>query len=133
MENKSGRISDVDCIDFLIKELPKFCIYWESNKDKCAQFGLTIQLDPFCDYAIDVIKTNDENQLKKIFDCVEFLICEGDEKVANAMTTVFLEYLMNMSPDKISFKTVAKFLGKESIGYCRAWDTFCGIKSEGLW
>ncbi len=88
---------------------------------------------PFGEYAIDVIKSNDEIEVKRIFDFVEFLLHAGDESVQTAMTTGFLEYLMNNDPDEIKFSKFAKYLGENAIGYCKAWDEFTGVRTEGLW
>ena len=112
----------------------KFPVYW---KDYIRDFGsdlrLHIQMLPFGEYAIDTIKSNDEVEIKKIFDFVEFLLCNGDESAQNAIATSFLEYLMSKDPDEIKFCKFAKFLGKNALGYCRAWDKFTGVRTEGLW
>ncbi len=88
---------------------------------------------PFEEYAIDTIKSDDEVEIKKIFDFVEFLLCNGNESVQNAIATSFLEYLMSKDPDELNFSKFAKYLGENAIGYCRAWDKFTGIRTEGLW
>lgn len=122
------------CIELIKKTFPGFLSYWE---DYIREFGpddgFMIQTLPFCTYTIDMIKSKNETEIKKIFDFVEFLICNGDESVQNTMTTFYLEYLMSKDPDEIQFTTFAKYLGENSIGYCRAWDKFCGVKTKGLY
>ena len=35
--------------------------------------------------------------------------------------------------EEIQFSSFIQYLGEESIGYCKAWDEFCGVKTKGLW
>jgi hypothetical protein len=133
-ENKMEKISGEKCIELMKENFPKFPAYWEAYiRDFGSDLGLTIQMLPFCEYTIDVIKSNDEAEIKKNFDFVEFLLCNGHELVQNAIATSFLEYLMSKDPDEIKFSKFVKFLGKNAIDYCRAWDKFTGVKTEGLW
>lgn len=128
------KITSERCIELMKEKFPKFPTYWEAYiRDFGSDLGLTIQMLPFCEYAIDVIKSDDEIEIKKIFNLVEFLLCNGDESVKNAITTSFLEYLMSKDPDEIKFSKFVKSLGENAIGYCRAWDKFTGVKTEGLW
>ncbi len=119
----------------LLKEkFPKFIPYWETFTNYWEIYeGITALMTPFSQYAVEVIKANDTNEIKKIFDFIEFLLSNGDDSVRNAVTTIFLENLMNKDPDEIQFTTFAKYLGENSIGYCRAWDKFCGVKTKGLY
>ncbi len=128
------KITGEKCIELMKEVFQKFSAYWESYvQDFGSDQGLTIQMLPFCEYAIDVIKSDNEVEIKKIFDFIEFLLCNGDESVQNAMTTSFLEYLMSKDPDEIKFSKFAKYLGENTIAYCKAWDKFTGVKTEGLW
>jgi hypothetical protein len=122
------------CIELIKESFPKFPPYWESFiRDFGSDPGLIFQMLPFEEYTIDAIKANDEVEIKKIFDFIEFLLCNGDDYVQTAITTGFLEYLMNKDPDEIKFSKFVQYLGKNSIEYCRAWDKFTGLKTEGLW
>ena len=47
--------------------------------------------------------------------------------------TCFLENLMNRTPSKIDPKTFVPLLGQRSREYCKAWDEFCGTRTDGLW
>ncbi len=80
-----------------------------------------------------MIKANDELTIKKIFDFVEFLLINGDESVQTAIATGFLEYLMNITPEQIKSSAFVQHLGKNALEYCRAYDKFTGVKTEGLW
>jgi hypothetical protein len=133
-ENKMDKITEERCIELMKESFPKFSKYWENHiRDFGSDLGFHIQMMPFEEYAVDTIKSNGTIEIKKIFDFVEFLLCQGDDSVKNAITTSFLEYLMNKDPDEIQFSKFVKFLGEQSIGYCRAWDKFTGVRTEGLW
>lgn len=127
-------ITENKCIELIKKKFPKFLPYWESYvRENGLDDGITIQMMPFEEYTMDAIKSNNKVEIRRIFELVEFLICNGNESVQNAMTTAFLEYLMSNDPDEIQFASFVKYLGKNSIEYCRAWDEFTGVKTKGLW
>lgn len=127
-------ITEERCIELMKENFPKFLPYWEAYiRAFGSDNGMTIQLMPFGNYTIDLIKSCDEAEMKKIFDFVEFLLCHSNESVQNAMTTGYLEYVIGQDPDEIKFSTCVKFLGQNSIAYCKAWDEFTGCRTEGLW
>ena len=126
-------IKENELIDLLVKEFPgfkshldPFIEYWDED------IGITIKMMPFSDYIIDIIKAKDDNEIKRIFDLVEYLTIHGDESVQNAMTTALLEYLLIADPKEIQFKKFAHHLGKESVEYCKAWNKVCGCTTEGI-
>ena len=130
MEN----ITDENLISLLKEKFPDFIPYWKPYVEYWGMDqGLTIQITPFSEYVLDVIKSKKESELEDIFDFVEFLICNGNDSVQTTMTTSFLEDLLSRAPTEINFSTFAKYLGKESKEYCKAWDRFCGMRTEGLW
>jgi hypothetical protein len=88
---------------------------------------------PVGDYAIDVIKSKDEIEIKRIFDFVELLLQEGDQSMRNAAATGLLEDLLSKDPAEIKFSTFVKHMGEEAIAYCKAWDEFTGVRTKGLW
>jgi len=128
------KITGERCIELMKENFPKFSTYWDSYIENYgSDLGLTIQMSPFEDYAVDAIKAKDEIKIKKIFDFVEFLLINGDESVQGAIATGFLEYLMNITPEQIKSSAFVQYMGKNAIEYCRAWDEFCGVRTEGLW
>lgn len=128
------KITGDKCILLMKNNFEKFSKYWDAYiLEFGSDQGLSIQMLPFCEFAIDVIKSHNEIEIEKIFNFIEFLLCNGDESVQNAIATSFLEYLMSKDPDEIKFNKFAKYLKKHTIDYCRAWDKFTGIKTEGLW
>lgn len=128
------KVTAENFINLLKEKFPKFIPYWDSYVNYWGMNqGITIQMIPFSEYVVDVIKTNNIIEIKNIFDFVEFLLCNGDESIQNAVATSFLEYLLNKAPDEIKFNVFAKYLGENTIKYCKAWDEFTGIKTKGLW
>lgn len=126
-------IKEEELIIFLIKEFPKFKPYWESFLDNWSMDeGITIKIYPFSDYALDIIKSENESEIERVCEFIEYLTINGDEGVQAAMTTVVLEYLLSKDPEEIQFKKFAHHLGKESVEYCKAWNEFCGCKTEGI-
>lgn len=121
------------CKNLLKERFPKFIPYWEAESALYGDQGILVLFGPFASYAIEEIKASNIDEIKNIFYLVEFLFLVGDQSVQNGVATVFLEDLMNTDPDEIKFKTVCKYLGENSLGYCRAWDKFCGVRTEGLW
>ncbi len=126
-------VSDKELMDLLKEKFPKFVPYWEDfiNYWKCYE-DIISQMIPFVDYVAEVIKSMDALKLKEIFDYVEFLMCNGNEQVQIAITTGFLEGLLNKDPDEIQFINFHQYLGHKSIEYCRAYDRFTGAKTKGL-
>ena len=132
--NKLNHIHDEECIKLIKDKFPDFLPYLESYlEDFGSDLGLSIQMIPFGEYTLDQAKSHNDSELKKIFDLVEFLLNQGDESVKDAMATCFLEYLMSKDPDEFKFSTFVRYLGEHSINYCRAWDEFTGVRTEGLW
>jgi hypothetical protein len=129
-----GKITAEDCIKLIKQNFPDFIPYWEDYiRDFGEDNGLIVQMLPFGKYTIEIINSENYIHLKRIFDFVEYLICEGDDYVQTALTTSYLEYLMSKDPDEIQFSKFAKYLGENSIEYCRAWDEFTGVRTKGLW
>ena len=128
------KITGETCIPLLQKTFPNFLSYWQTYIDSWGDdLGLTIHMMPFADYIVDVIKTGTEADLEKIFQCIEFLLNNGDSYVQDAVATGLLEDLLSRSPDEINFRNFVHHLGTHTIEYCKAWDEFTGVKTEGLW
>lgn len=75
-----------------------------------------------------------EKELKEIFLLIEYFLNEGDRDVQDAVATCFLENLINATSWKtLKPETFLCYLGPESRAYCKAWDEFTGVKTQGLW
>lgn len=91
-------------------------------------------MNKFSDYVIDLLVKKQQNPslIKEIFNYIEFLLVNGDEDVQNIASTCFLENILNVTPTQIDPKHYVGYLGVESRKFCRAWDEFTGVKTEGL-
>jgi hypothetical protein len=133
-KNRKEKITEENWLELMKEKFPKFIPYWEAYiNDHGSDNGITIQMFPVGDYAIDVIKSKDEIEIKRIFDFVELLLHEGDQSMQDAAATGLLEHLLNKDPVEIKFSTFVKHMGEEAIAYCKAWDKFTGVRTEGLW
>jgi len=89
-------------------------------------------------YVRDILNTqlNIEkiDKIKNIFSLIEFFMIEGNDGVKGAAASCFLENLINYTSwGSLKPETFLCYLGKESKKYCKAWDEFTGVKTEGLW
>lgn len=129
-------VDEDQCIHIILEKNPKFnekwneyLDFWRSEKMR----GLCNDLGAFSDYVRDLLQKKEVEDLKEIFDLIEWLLLNGTDEVKDAITTGFLENLLNYcSYGSISPKSFVYLLGSESRKYCKAWDEFTGIKTEGL-
>ena len=72
---------------------------------------------------------------EELFDLVELLIIEGDEDVKNATCTCFLANLQNIASNENEFEDshYVSLLRAKSTEFCKRWDEYTGVKTEGLW
>ncbi len=125
-----------DCMEYILKSFPEVKKYWEKHVEfwDGEEAGLWNDIGVFVSYVYDLLIDGKTKNLKEIFVLVEFLLQNGDNDVQNAITTVFLESLVNRCENSnISTELFAKYLGKKSIEYCKAWDKFSGTKTKGLY
>lgn len=121
-------------IQLLKEKFPKFIPYWKNYVNECdgVDLGISNDMTPFSDFAVNEIKSENFNEIENIFILVEFLMYNGNNSVKDAIATCFLENLLNKDPEKIQFIKFRQYLGKETIAYCRAWDIFTGVITKGL-
>ncbi len=129
-------ISKQNCITLILEKFPEFLIYWEQYKKLWGneESGFYNDMSEFSHYIIDALvrKQADTAQIREIFNFVEYLLVNGDDDVKNALSTCVLENILNQT-DQIDPADFVPFLGNESREYCKAWDQFTGLKTEGLW
>ena len=70
--------------------------------------------------------------LSAVFEYVESKLDDEDSEISNAATTCFLENLMNRVPETIAPAALVPLPGPKSREFCRAWDEWCGARTEGL-
>lgn len=104
------------CMNLLREKFPKFVPYWDSFvKENALNNGLFDQLTPFEDYSIEIIRNGNESEIKDLFNFVEILIEFGTSYVRDAITTGYLEYLMNNDPDEIQFSKFSSIWVKNQL------------------
>jgi hypothetical protein len=80
------------------------------------------------------VSTFNDVELSSIWQGIEELILNGDTVVSTGVTTGLLEVVLaEASAGRLSMRQFVPFIGPRSIAYCRAWDTFTGYKTEGIW
>lgn len=96
-------------------------------------------------YVVDELIKKHENITQEELEIYKFIeqvrnnysgFPEGSEEFDfdNAACVCFLEDLQNIaSTGEIKYSRFIPYLGEKSKEYCRAWDEFTGVKSEGLW
>lgn len=126
-------IKENNLMNLFNEKFPKFVPYWDTYVNKWGlDMGLCNDVLPFGKYVIYEIKLENYIEIEKIFNFIEFLLCNGNEYVKTAIATCFLEYLLHKDPEEIQFIKFRQYLGKETIAYCRAWDKFTGVMTKGL-
>lgn len=131
-------ISKEQCINLIIKQFPGFEEMWAEHIDWWGgeNPGLSNNMAVFSRYTIKLLQDDEKNQteLKNIFLLIEKFIVDGSDEVKDAAATCFLENVMNATSwKKIPSSSFIHLLGRESKSFCKAWDKFTGIKTEGLW
>lgn len=128
-------VSKVDCMKLILEQIPAFRESWQAHLNYWdgEQAGLCNDVTEFSHYVVELIATEQVDDLKKIFNLIEQLQVDGDIEVQTAIATCFLENLLNVaSAGRIDTKKFVDFLGPESRAYCKAWDEFTGVHTEGL-
>jgi hypothetical protein len=130
-------IRSEECMDLILKKFPGFKAAWQEHLNWWGGdiSGLSNDMSAFSDYALSLLKSNKHDQeIKHIFIFIEQLVADGDQAVRDAAATCFLENLINATSwGRISASSFAHLLGTKSKNYCKAWDEFTGVKTEGLW
>jgi hypothetical protein len=130
-------VSDKEAIKKLLENFPKFAVSWEEYIDLFGRdSGVCGNMAAFSHFIIESIenKNIDPSELQQVFIFMEELLVIGEDSVQDAVATCFLENLINATSwNTIPASSFVQFLGKESKAYCKAWDEFTGVKTEGLW
>jgi len=86
----------------------------------------------FNNFIISLLDSLSLQTKSKLFVYIENALTSADETLNNAVATCFLESLVQKS---LQYKpeNAFPFLGPESKAYCKAWEEFNGMKTEGLW
>lgn len=131
-------ISKNESTKLILEKFPEFFSSLQAYKEEWDPWGETSyfgEVMVFSSFVSDLLvaKEYDSSKIEEIFSFMEYLLVQGDEDVSTAVATGFLENIINQTPEKIDPKRFVKYLGPESQAYCRAWDKFTGVQTEGLW
>jgi hypothetical protein len=118
----------------LVTQIPRFRHYvssvtedsWDSINGCC----LLTQLGRYVRYQLAEAEAGGE--MAAIFRVIEQGASEGDRYLQNDIAACFLENLINADFFKLHNYAVA-FMGPASRDFCRVWDEFTGVETEGLW
>ena len=114
--------------------VPEFPDYWASE-EAAFNFGNESTVHGvFSDFSTLVVERLEAGPLsngKQLFSFIESVVAEGGDP-ANAACTCFLENILNRIPGPIDPNSFVSYLGPKSKEFCRAWDEFTGVKTNGL-
>ncbi|MDQ3930780.1 MAG: hypothetical protein M3328_16745 [Chloroflexota bacterium] len=123
----------------LLELCPDFSRTWEAEAylytdEENRIFSFCSVFSAFSHYVATLLTSEDDEPpgLVPVFQYVERCMHDRGD-VGTAAATCFLENLMNRTPSEIVPNRFVPLLGPESRYYCRAWDEFCGVRTEGLW
>jgi hypothetical protein len=128
-------ISKEECMKIILQEVPEFDEHWQAHLKYWGdeEAGLCNDMSEFSKYAADLIQNGQFANLPVVFDVAERLMVEGDNEVKDAVATCFLENLLNIAgTEQLDASKFVDLLGPESRAYCKAWDEFTGVYTEGL-
>ena len=78
--------------------------------------------------------TVDVQRAQVVLELIEIGLEKGTEPLRVAICTGFLERLLaEASAGRLPFGVLAPWLGARSLEYCREWDRFTGLQTQGLW
>jgi hypothetical protein len=129
------RITAETCMGWILAQAPRFRSSWEKHLqwwgDEEPSLGNNIAA--FSRYIVEVIKSNQTEDVKTLFAILERLLTDGDDEVRAGVATNCLENIINRaSAGELRAEGFVEHLGKESRAYCLAWDRFTGVKTPGL-
>ena len=119
----------------ILERFPDFQAKWQAHLDywEGDEAGLCNDVAAFSQYVVGLIKEGNLDGLGAIFQMVEQVMDEGDPTARDAIATCFLENLINQaSAGNIPYSAFVGLLGPRSRAFCKAWDEFTGVPTEGL-
>lgn len=129
-----NEITEHNLTDLMQEKFPRFVGHWQIYETEIGmEKGLEYHMRVFVGFVIDEIKTENHDEIEKIFEFVETLMVNGHQRVMDVTAIEFLEVLLSKDPDEIQFVNFSKHLGKRSKAYLRAWEAFQGTRTIGLY
>jgi len=118
----------------LSKFIPEFLEYWEADEggfnfgDESTIYGV---FSDFSTLVIERLENKTLNNNEQLFLFIESVILLGGDE-ANAACTCFLENILNQIPGTVAPSDFVQYLGPQSREFCRGWDDFTGVKTDGV-
>lgn len=119
VRKKKKMITKEQVMNMILDVCPEFQEQWDKyfyeayNEDD--EQLLYIDLSEFARFVLRMFKINEIELLKKVFELVEVIVCNGDDYVSEAITIGFLEDLQTLAlGDKIELCLLETYLGSES-------------------
>lgn len=127
-------VTEHNLMGLMQQKFPRFVGHWEVYVSEFGlDKGLEDQMAVFVVYVIKEIKSENHDEIEKIFKFVETLMLSAHQRVMDVTAIEFLEVLLSKDPAEIQFVNFSRHLGKRSKAYLRAWETFQGTRTEGLY
>jgi hypothetical protein len=115
---------------------PDFQPWWDDERtlwaDDDGPLGVHAVFAAFSHFIADQLPRRPTAELSPVFEYVESKLGAKDSVVASAAATCFLENLMNRVPGTLAPGLFVPLLGPRSRKFCRRWDEFRGMRTEGL-
>ncbi|WP_447895911.1 DUF7674 family protein [Vreelandella sp. GE22] len=128
-------ITHKNCIGLFIDKTPGFEPVWQAHLEFWGNDipGLSNDISKLSSYLIKNLHLISKDQRKEIFLLVESCLEKGDEMVKNAVATCLLENMLNaVSSERVEAHLFVDLLGEKSRNFCKAWDDFTGVHTQGL-
>lgn len=129
-------VSDTQVIELMLKKFPDFKKVLKEYIELFGEdSGLHGHMIAFTHYISDLIVQDkiSKDELNKVFKFIEEIMEEGTDTAKEAAATCFLENLINATSwGTIQASIFVPLLGKKSKEFCKAWDEFTGVKTDGL-
>jgi|GEM_PF-786145 len=133
LRGKMNEITEHNLINSIKEKFPKSHSFWQVYFNK---WGLNTsvgnQMEPFVEYIVNEIKSENYDEVENIFNYIEFLLCNGDGLVQVVVENCFLVPLIYKNNNEIQFLKFSKYLGKETLDFLRTWLKLDGTFIKGL-
>jgi hypothetical protein len=132
---KMAKYTHENWIHRVLELIPGFRSAWEAHLEYWGDdpVGLTMDLTEFAEYTNARFEADEDSEIEAIFSVVEELLESGSENLVNAVTTGFLESVINpMTAESPHLPRLANVLGSQARAYCREWLAFSGGNLPGI-
>ncbi len=129
------KYTEEDCMDEVLKRVPGFQNTWQAHQEfwEGEKAGLILDMIELASYTQTILESGSEQELSTIFNLIEEMLREGSDKVKGAVTTGFLESIVNpVTAETPYLPLLTRLLGEDSRAYCAEWLKFSGGDLPGI-